>query len=77
MTRTTEISSDTLAYLGAVRQVPTVARIAVTFAVCLSKWATRRQTRRALKQLDAWQLTDVGLTPLEAQREADKAFWQA
>ncbi|MFK7762828.1 MAG: DUF1127 domain-containing protein [Roseobacter sp.] len=76
MTRTSQLSPDTLAYLGAARQIPTVARIAVAFAVCLSKWATRRHTRRALKQLDAWQLTDVGLTPLEARREADKAFWQ-
>lgn len=77
MTRTTQLSPDTLNYLGATRQVPTLARIAVAFAVCVSKWTMRRHTRRALKQLDAWQLADVGLTPLEARREADKAFWHA
>jgi uncharacterized protein YjiS (DUF1127 family) len=77
MTRTAHIPAETLAYLSTARNVPTLARIAVGFAACLSKWATRRQTRHALKQLEAWQLDDVGLTPLEARDEAAKAFWRA
>ena len=77
MTRTSPLSPDTLAYLTAARNVPTLAYVAVEFAACVSIWATRRQTRRALEQLSIWQLDDVGLTPLEAHRETSKAFWQA
>lgn len=77
MTRTSPLSPDTLAYLGTARNVPTLARVAVEFAACLSKWATRRQTRRALTQLEPWQLSDVGLTPLDVRTETSKAFWQS
>ncbi|MEM9576794.1 MAG: DUF1127 domain-containing protein [Pseudomonadota bacterium] len=77
MTRTSPLAPDTLAYLTAARNVPTLAYVAVEFAACVSKWATRRQTRRALRQLENWQLDDVGMTPLDAQREVSKAFWQA
>jgi uncharacterized protein YjiS (DUF1127 family) len=76
MARTSPLSPDTLAYLGAARDVPTLARFAVEFAACLSRWSTRRRTRRALEQLEAWQLSDVGLTPLDARDEATKAFWR-
>ena len=77
MTRFVPLSPDTLAYLGQARGVPALAFVAVEFAACVSKWALRRQTRRTLTQLTVWQLNDVGLTPLEARREASKAFWQA
>lgn len=77
MTRTIPLSPDTLAYLGQTRGVPALAFVAVEFAACVSKWAMRRHTRHALKELTVWQLKDVGLTPLEAHREASKAFWQA
>jgi uncharacterized protein YjiS (DUF1127 family) len=77
MIRATPLPADTLAYLGSARSVPTLAHAAVGFAVCVSRWAMRRQTRKALKQLENWQLDDVGLTPLEAQHETSKAFWRA
>ena len=77
MTRTTPLSPDTLAYLSAARDVPALAYVAVEFAACVSKWTTRRRSRKALQQLEPWQLEDVGLTPLAARREAAKAFWQA
>ena len=76
MTRATALSPETLTYLTKARIVPAAAVIAVEFAACLSKWATRRQTRRALRQLEDWQLSDVGLTPRQAQSEASKAFWK-
>ncbi|MEP1611158.1 MAG: DUF1127 domain-containing protein [Roseobacter sp.] len=76
MTRFVPLSPDTLAYLGQARGVPALAYIAVEFAATMCKWATRRQTRKTLTQLTVWQLEDVGLTPLEAHREATKAFWQ-
>ncbi|MFK7743989.1 MAG: DUF1127 domain-containing protein [Roseobacter sp.] len=77
MTRTDQFSPSTLAYLSTARTAPAVAVFAVEFAAVVSKWATRRQTRHALKQLSNWQLEDVGLTPLQAQREASKVFWRA
>lgn len=77
MTRRSTLSPDTLAYLSRTQSVPTLTFVAVEFAACVSKWATRRQTRRALRQLTVWQLHDVGLTPLAARSEASKAFWRA
>lgn len=77
MARATALSPKTLTYLNEARIVPAAAVIAVEFAACLSKWATRRQTRRALQQLEDWQLSDVGLTPREAATEASKVFWKA
>lgn len=77
MTRATPLSPDTLAYLTQARDVPAIAVIAVEFAACLSKWATRRRTRRALQNLTVWQLQDVGMTPSEARLEASKVFWRA
>ncbi|WP_299675072.1 DUF1127 domain-containing protein [uncultured Roseobacter sp.] len=70
-------SPRTLAYLNEVKEMPTLAILAVEFAVCVSKWTTRRRTRRALKQLTVWQLADVGLTPEQARAEAAKVFWRA
>ena len=43
----------------------------------LSVWARRVRTRRALAELDARLLADVGLTRAEAAREAGKPFWVA
>ncbi len=59
------------------RDLPVAALIAVKFAVCVTKWATRRRTRLALGQLDIWQLRDVGLTRDEALTEASRVFWKS
>lgn len=77
MTRTSTIPSETLTYLSEARFVPTTSVVAVEFAVCLSKWSMRRETRKALRNLTDWELRDVGLTPEEARYEASKVFWRA
>tara|TARA_R110000787_G_scaffold48858_1_gene117271 strand:- start:1849 stop:2049 length:201 start_codon:yes stop_codon:yes gene_type:complete len=59
------------------RSLPIAALIAVKFAVCVTKWATRRRTRAALRQLESWQLRDVGLTRDKAITEASRVFWKA
>tara|TARA_R110002072_G_scaffold27455_28_gene89352 strand:+ start:2588 stop:2788 length:201 start_codon:yes stop_codon:yes gene_type:complete len=59
------------------RGLPIAALIAVKFAVCVTKWATRRRTRAALRQLESWQLRDVGLTRDKAITEASRVFWKA
>lgn len=69
--------ADHLAYLTAQNRIPAVSVIALRVAVVMSKWATRRRTRLALRQLSAHQLRDVGLTPAEAHIESRRVFWRA
>ncbi|MEM5519191.1 DUF1127 domain-containing protein [Sulfitobacter sp. AS59] len=76
MTQTLTLSTETVAILNQ-RGTPVLAVIAVKFAVCVTKMATRRRTRHALKQLEAWQLDDVGLTPKQAHDESIRVFWKA
>lgn len=65
-----------LALLNAQAELPTLARVAVTVAVLVTKWDMNARTRKALARLDAHELQDIGLTPHEAKREADKRFYQ-
>jgi len=74
MTQAMTLSSEALGILNQ-RALPLAALVAVKVAVCLTKWATHRRTRLALKQLEPWQLRDVGLTPEQAKSEASRAFW--
>ncbi|MEX0369653.1 MAG: DUF1127 domain-containing protein, partial [Tateyamaria sp.] len=66
-----------LAYLTAQNRIPAASIVALRVAVMVSKWATRRRSRLALRQLDAHLLRDVGLTPAEADFEARRVFWRA
>ena len=43
----------------------------------LKVWNARIKSRRALKQLDAHLLADIGYTAHELHMEASKPFWQA
>ena len=65
-----------LALLAAQTELPAMARIAVTVAVMVTKWDMNWRTRRSLAKLEAHQLSDIGLTPDEARREANKRFYQ-
>ncbi|QFT60046.1 hypothetical protein FIU94_14540 [Sulfitobacter sp. THAF37] len=76
MTQTRPLTSDALSIL-AQPGTPITAQLAVAFAVCVTKWATRRRTRLALSRLEPWQLSDVGLTPGQAEIEASRVFWRA
>lgn len=75
MTHARLYSTDTLTLLAR-GDAPVTARLAVKFAVLVTKWATTRNTRSALSQLEPWQLKDVGLTPDQASTEASRVFWQ-
>ncbi|MFL4470996.1 DUF1127 domain-containing protein [Tateyamaria armeniaca] len=77
MTHVSTTPADHLAYLTAQNRMPAASVIAVRVAVVMSKWATRRRTRLALKQLSDHQLRDVGLTPAEAYYESRRVFWRA
>jgi len=65
-----------LAMLSEQVQLPTLARLSVTFAVIVTKWDMNRRTRLALKQLTPDELRDVGITPAQARHEANKRFYQ-
>lgn len=39
-------------------------------------WLRRAATRRALRELEPWQLADTGRTENERRRECAKWFWQ-
>jgi uncharacterized protein YjiS (DUF1127 family) len=43
----------------------------------LSSWFRRARTRRALAELDAYLLDDIGLDPQRRARECAKRFWEA
>ena len=77
MTHLSTTPNQQLAYLTAQSAMPVAAVLAVRVAVVLSKWATRRRTRLALRQLSVHQLRDVGLTPADAYTEARRVFWRA
>lgn len=66
-----------IALLSRKQALPAVAHLAVRFAVVVTQWDTRWRTRRALKQLDAHLLKDIGLTPEQAATEAAQPFWKA
>lgn len=76
MTRTAYQNIDALIYLRENNALPIISVLAVQFAVTVSKWTLRHLTRQALGQLTETQLRDVGLTPLQARREAARLFWQ-
>ena len=76
MTQTLTLSHDTVAILNQ-RSTPFAAVLAVKFAVCVTKMASRRHARKALAQLEPWQLADVGLTPRQAHDESIRVFWKA
>jgi uncharacterized protein YjiS (DUF1127 family) len=42
----------------------------------LRRWWQRATTRRALQDLQAPQLDDIGLTERDRKRESTKWFWQ-
>lgn len=75
MTHARPVTPDALSIL-AQPGTPIVAKMAVAFAVCVTKWATRRRTRAALYRLEPWQLRDVGLTHEQANTEASRVFWR-
>lgn len=65
-----------LAILSTRAELPTLARLAVAFAVMVTKWDQNRRTRQTLNGLSQHELKDIGLTSSEARREANKRFYQ-
>jgi uncharacterized protein YjiS (DUF1127 family) len=53
----------------------TVHPAAVVFAL-LARWIDRSRQRQALASLSDHELRDIGVTRVEAVREAEKPFWK-
>lgn len=56
--------------------VPLAARLALWFAVAVTRWHVTRHTRQQLAKLDDHLLRDIGLSPEQAQRESTLPFWR-
>lgn len=62
--------------LNSQKNLPLVAGLAVKFAVIVTKWDTRRKSRRTLTNMEPHLLHDIGLDRHSAHAEASKPFWQ-
>ena len=51
-------------------------RVLGTTAALPGRWLHRARSRRALLSLSARELSDIGLTPEAARREAALPFWR-
>ena len=58
--------------LGGVR----IHRHAARLFALVAAWAGRNQSRRELVRLDDRELRDIGITRIDALREAEKPFWR-
>lgn len=69
-------SSTALTQLTARSTLPLTSQVAIKVAYLCLLWSQRRRTRAALRDLPDHTLRDIGLTPDQARREADKWFWR-
>jgi uncharacterized protein YjiS (DUF1127 family) len=75
MTRTAYQNIDALIYLRENNTLEIVSVMAVQFSVTVSKWTLHHRTQKVLGHLTETPLRNVGLTPLQARREAARLFW--
>lgn len=57
-------------------RLPLIAVLAVRFAYLVTQWDRNARGRNDLKSLDDHLLEDIGLTRFQADKEADRPFWQ-
>ncbi|MFD1158558.1 DUF1127 domain-containing protein [Roseovarius aestuarii] len=55
--------------------LPFLARVAVQFAVIVTKWDMNYRTRKQLARLDEHMLRDIGIERDAACTEARRPFW--
>jgi uncharacterized protein YjiS (DUF1127 family) len=53
------------------------AVVARKLAALCKLWVRRRDSRRRLAELDAYELRDIGMTYADAWQESSKPFWRA
>jgi uncharacterized protein YjiS (DUF1127 family) len=73
------VDATMIAEIGRWQDLPpqsTLRRTLAALAGQCGTWASRSRQRRALAQLDARLLRDIGVTAYDAAREASKPFWR-
>ena len=73
---TNTLTSSMLFHLDKQAKLPVLATVLVKAAVIVTQWSTLYRTRQALSQLEPHILDDIGVTPADAAREAERPFWQ-
>ena len=77
MNRTTEtIAADIGNAVALASPASTLRQTLLAFAGHYGAWISLSRQRRALAELDAHLLRDIGVTPYDAAREAAKPFWR-
>lgn len=56
--------------------LPSPAEVLVRLADVVATWERRAQERRALAEMSTHMLKDLGISRLDARREAGKPFWR-
>lgn len=64
------------AYAPRANAVDALIGVGSEFARLLGVWRDRIRQRREIARLDDRMLADIGLSQIEASREANKPFWQ-
>jgi uncharacterized protein YjiS (DUF1127 family) len=68
-------NNTTVTVLIAVWNAPVV--LCIVTLTTLYTWQPRSHMRSELGALDHWYLSDMGIDPLDAKREATKPFWRS
>ena len=76
MTTSASHSPSHTSYLNSRPALPVLAQAAVAFAVLVTKWSTRQNTRKELRHLSAEQLKDIGISRQEAHYQGTLPFWR-
>lgn len=57
-------------------QMPVASTLALQFANTVVRWSDRSKQRKSLGRLADHHLEDIGLSRTQANKEANKRFWQ-
>ena len=57
--------------------LPSPAGVLVRVAAVLTAWERRARERRTLAEMPEHMLKDLGISRVDARREADKPFWRS
>ncbi|OIQ36170.1 MAG: hypothetical protein BM558_14155 [Roseobacter sp. MedPE-SW] len=76
MTSSATQSPSHASYLNSRPALPVLAQAAVAFAVLVTKWSIRHNTRKELRHLSAEQLKDIGISRQEAHYQGTLPFWR-
>lgn len=71
----TLVQTDLTQSFGGLR-LPVLSVVALRVAWIWALWSRRRLTRRQLRHLPQYRLSDIGIFPADALAEAGKPFWR-